>query len=46
LIVLIVGVLWITLSLQATSTGYVLAVLLIFFRVLFLVHTRIRPKSA
>lgn len=46
LIAMIVGVLWITLSFQATSAGYVLAILLIFFGLLFLAYTRIRPKSA
>ena len=46
LIAMIIGVLWITLSFQAASAGYVLAVLLIFFGLLFLVHTRIRRKSA
>ena len=46
LIAMIVGVLWITLSFQAASAGYVLAVLLIFFGLLFLAHNRIRPKSA
>jgi len=46
LIAMIVGILWITLSFQAASAGYVLAILLIFFGLLFLAHTRIRPKSA
>ena len=46
LILMIIGVLWITFSFQAASVGYVLAILLIFFGVLFLAYTRIRPKSA
>ena len=45
LIAMIIGVLWITVSFQAASAGYVLAVLLIFFGLLFLVHTRIRSRS-
>ena len=46
LILMIIGVLWITLSFQAASAEYVLAILLIFFGLLFLIHTRIRPRSA
>jgi hypothetical protein len=45
LISAIIGVLWITLSIQQTIAGYVLAGLLIFFGLLFLAYTRIRPKS-
>jgi uncharacterized membrane protein len=46
LIALILGVLWITFSIQATTSGYILAVLLIFFGLLFLAYTRIKPASA
>jgi apolipoprotein N-acyltransferase len=45
LIAAIIGVLWITQSIQQTIAGYVLAGLLIFFGLLFLAYTRIRPKS-
>jgi hypothetical protein len=46
LIAIIIGVLWITLSVQVTVAGYILAGLLIFFGLLFLAYTRIRPTSA
>jgi hypothetical protein len=46
LIALIIGVLWITVSAQVTAAGYVLAVLLIFFGLLFLAYTRVKPGSA
>jgi len=46
LIAMIIGVLWITLSVQVTAAGYMLAGLLIFFGLLFLAYTRTRPKSA
>ncbi len=46
LIAVIIGVLWITLSFQVVAAGYILAGLLIFFGLLFLAYTRIKPKSA
>jgi hypothetical protein len=46
LIAAIIGVLWVGLSVQATLAGYVLAVLLIFFGLLFLAYTRVKPASA
>jgi len=45
LIAVIIGVLWITFSVLVTAAGYVLAGLLIFFGLLFLVYTRIKPTS-
>lgn len=42
----IIGVLWIALSIQAAVAGYVLAAVLIFFGLLFLTYTRIKPRSA
>lgn len=46
LIAAIIGVLWVSLSVQATLAGYVLAALLIFFGLLFLAYTRVKPASA
>jgi hypothetical protein len=46
LITIIIGVLWITFSVQMTAAGYILAVLLIFFGLLFLAYTSIKPASA
>ena len=43
---IIIGVLWVALSVQAVTAGYLLAVLLVFFGLVFLVFTRIRPTSA
>ena len=45
LIAIIIGVLWITFSVQVTTAGYILAVLLIFFGLLFLAYSRIKPAS-
>lgn len=45
LIAIIIGVLWITLSVQVTAAGYILAGLLIFFGLLFLAYASIKPKS-
>jgi len=46
LIAAIIGVLWLTLSVQVTVAGYILAGLLIFFGLLFLTYTRIKTTSA
>ena len=43
---IIIGVLWITLSVQIATAGYILAALLIFFGLLFLAYARIKPTSA
>jgi hypothetical protein len=40
------GVLWLALSVQAVLAGYVLAVVLIFFGLIFLTYTRIRGPSS
>ena len=40
-----IGVLWVALSIQAAFAGYVLAVVLIFFGIVFLAYTRIKPTS-
>jgi uncharacterized membrane protein YjjP (DUF1212 family) len=45
-VAVIIGVLWITLSVQALIAGYVLAAALIFFGLLFLAYSRIKPASA
>jgi hypothetical protein len=44
-IMLVVGVLWASLSVQATLAGYILALVLVFFGLVFLAYTRIRPAS-
>jgi len=41
----VIGVLWLSLSIQVTLAGYVLAVALIFFGLVFLSYTRIRKES-
>jgi hypothetical protein len=46
LIAAIIGVLWVTLSVQVALAGYVLAGLLILFGLLFLAYTRVKPGSA
>jgi hypothetical protein len=46
LIAAIIGVLWVSVSVQTTLAGYVLAVLLIFFGLLFLAYTRVKSASA
>lgn len=46
LIAVIIGVLWVGLSVQMTLAGYILAGLLIFFGLLFLAYTRTKPASA
>jgi hypothetical protein len=46
LIAIIIGVLWITVSVQVAMAGYALAALLIFFGLLFLAYTKIKPTSA
>ena len=43
---IIIGVLWVTLSVQVATAGYLLAVLLVFFGLVFLAYTRIKPTSA
>jgi fatty acid desaturase len=43
---IVVGTLWVTLSVQASLGGYVLAVALIFFGLLFLAYKKIKPESA
>jgi hypothetical protein len=45
-IAFVIGVLWFVLSVQAVFVGYVLAIVLIFFGLLFLAHTRIRHPSS
>jgi len=45
-IAIVIGILWVTLSVQASLAGYVLATALIFFGVLFLVYRKIKPASA
>lgn len=45
-LIVIIGVLWVTLSVQLVIAGYVLAVLLVFFGLIFLAYTRIKPISA
>ena len=42
----IIGVLWVTLSVQLVMAGYLLAVFLVFFGLLFLAYTRIKSASA
>ena len=46
LIAIIIGVLWIALSVQIATAGYILAAMLIFFGLVFLSYTRIKPTSA
>lgn len=45
-IALVLGVFWLALSVQAVLAGYVLAVVLIFFGLIFLTYTRIRRPSS
>jgi hypothetical protein len=45
LIAAIIGLLWVALSVQATLAGYVLAVLLVFFGLVFLAYPRVKPAS-
>ena len=45
-LVVIIGVLWVTLYVQLVIAGYLLAVLLVFFGLIFLAYTRIKPASA
>ena len=40
-IAFIIGLLWLALSLQAVFAGYILAIALIFFGILFLAYTRV-----
>lgn len=42
----VIGVLWVSLSIQAALAGYLLAALLIFFGIVFLAYKRIKPASA
>ncbi len=44
-LLVIIGVLWVTLSVQLVIAGYVLAVFLVFFGLVFLAYTRIKPTS-
>jgi hypothetical protein len=44
-IMLVVGVLWTSLYVQATLVGYILALVLVFFGLVFLAYTKIRPTS-
>jgi hypothetical protein len=41
-IAVIIGVLWLTVSIQATLAGYILAAVLVFFGLIFLAYTRIK----
>jgi hypothetical protein len=43
---LVIGVLWISLSVEAVLAGYALAAMLVFFGLVFLAYTRIRRPSA
>jgi O-antigen ligase len=45
-VAMLIGLLWVLVSLATILAGYVLAVALIFFGIVFLAYTRIRPKSA
>ncbi len=42
---MVIGVLWIAVSIQTTLAGYILAVVLIFFGLVFLAYTRIQRSS-
>jgi hypothetical protein len=42
---IVIGALWISLSVGGSFAGYVLAACLVFFGVLFLAYTRIKPAS-
>lgn len=42
---IVIGVLWVLVSVATILAGYVLALVLIFFGAIFLAYTRIRPKS-
>jgi len=44
-LLLVVGLLWASLSVQTVLAGYALAVVLVFFGLVFLAYTRIRPVS-
>ena len=46
LLAVIIGVLWVTLSVQLVMAGYLLAVLLVFFGFVFLAYKRIKATSA
>lgn len=46
IIAIIIGLLWVTFSVQAVTAGYVLAAELIFFGLVFLAYTRLRDTSA
>ena len=46
IVALVIGVLWLTISIQATLAGYILAAVLIFFGLIFLTYTRIRRPSS
>ncbi len=43
---LVIGVLWASVSIEATLAGYVLAGALVFFGIVFLTFAKAKPKSA
>ena len=45
LLAVVIGVLWVALSIESAFAGYVLDVVLIFFAIVFLAYTRIKPTS-
>ena len=45
ILAMVIGVLWVLVSVATLLAGYVLALVLVFFGALFLAYTRIRPKS-
>jgi hypothetical protein len=46
IIAIVIGLLWITFSVQAVAAGYVLAAALIFFGLVFLLYTKLKATSA
>ena len=45
ILAMVIGVLWVLVSVATVLAGYVLALVLVFFGAIFLAYTRIGPKS-